>query len=172
MAKRKFCFINFTSAFAGCLCCSFFLRHPQRSTVLLTAIRKLLPFAHTSRRVRSVLSPRCGGAAARRAGLSPLHCEASISCRPVCFLKHTFPPIAPLALGCFPSSCGWIFSRGAKGGNLPVGRTHARNPTARPAVAQCLLRRGDLLFRPHDEGGPYAHHVHRRSPTHLRHQGH
>ena len=34
--------------------------------------------------------------------------------------------------------------RGAKGGNMPVGRTHARNATARPAVAQCLLRRGGL----------------------------
>ena len=27
---------------------------------------------------------------------------------------------------------------------MPVGRTHARNPTASPAVAQCLLRRGGL----------------------------
>ena len=27
---------------------------------------------------------------------------------------------------------------------MPVGRTHARNPTASPKVAQCLLRRGRL----------------------------
>ena len=27
-------------------------------------------------------------------------------------------------------------------------------------------------FRPHGGGGPHAHHVRRRSPTHLRHQGH
>ena len=53
------------------------------------------------RRVRSVLSPRCVGAAARRAGLSPLHCEAPLSRRPVCFLQHTFPPIGSLALGGF-----------------------------------------------------------------------
>ena len=27
---------------------------------------------------------------------------------------------------------------------MPVGRTHARNPTASPAVAHCLLMRGGL----------------------------
>ena len=27
---------------------------------------------------------------------------------------------------------------------MPVGRTHARNPTASPAVTQCLLMRGGL----------------------------
>ena len=27
---------------------------------------------------------------------------------------------------------------------MPVGRTHARNPTSSPAVAQCLLMRGRL----------------------------
>ena len=27
---------------------------------------------------------------------------------------------------------------------MPVGRTHARNPTSSPAVAQCLLMRGSL----------------------------
>ena len=37
-----------------------------------------------------------------------------------------------------------IVSQSANGVNLPVGRTHARNPTASPAVAQCLLRRGGL----------------------------
>ena len=59
---------------------------------------------------KGVLSPRCVGAAARRAGLSPLHCEAPLYCWPVCFLQHTFPPIGSLALGgFFPSSCGWIF---------------------------------------------------------------
>ena len=30
--------------------------------------------------------------------------------------------------------------RGAKGGNFPVGRTRARNPTANPAVTRGLLR--------------------------------
>ena len=39
---------------------------------------------------------------------------------------------------------GLYLFRGAKGGNLPVGRTHARNPTSSPAVAQCLLMRGGL----------------------------
>ena len=37
-----------------------------------------------------------------------------------------------------------VFSRGAKGGNFPVGRTHARNPTANLAVTRGLLRRGGL----------------------------
>ena len=41
----------------------------------------------------SELSPRCVGAAARRAGLSPSFCDAPISRRPVCFLMHTFPPL-------------------------------------------------------------------------------
>ncbi len=27
---------------------------------------------------------------------------------------------------------------------MPVGRTHARNPTASPEVTRCLLRRGGL----------------------------
>ena len=40
----------------------------------------------------SELSPRCVGAAARRAGLSPLFCDAPISRRPVCFLMHTLSP--------------------------------------------------------------------------------
>ena len=35
-------------------------------------------------------------------------------------------------------------SRGAKGGNSPVGRTPARDPTAKPEVGQGLLGRGDL----------------------------
>ena len=34
-------------------------------------------------------------------GLFPLHCDAPISRRPVCFLQHTFPPIGSLALGGF-----------------------------------------------------------------------
>ena len=33
-------------------------------------------------------------------------------------------------LGCGIARLG-LSSRGAKGGNLPVGRTHARNPTAK-----------------------------------------
>ena len=40
----------------------------------------------------SMLSPRCVGAAARRAGLSPLHCDAPISRWPVCLLQRTFTP--------------------------------------------------------------------------------
>ncbi len=53
-----------------------------------------------------MLSPRFVGAAARRAGLSPLFCEATISRRPVCLLQHTFPPIGSSKLGGFrvPSS--------------------------------------------------------------------
>ena len=49
----------------------------------------------------SELSPRCVGAAARRAGLSPLFCDAPISRRPVCFLMHTLPPFGPAELGGF-----------------------------------------------------------------------
>ena len=49
----------------------------------------------------SELSPRCMGAAARRAGLSPLFCDAPISRRPVCFLMHTLPPFGPAELGGF-----------------------------------------------------------------------
>ena len=57
---------------------------------------------HIAPRVRhSELSPRCVGAAARRAGLSPLHCDAPISRRPVCLLQHTFHPIGSLTLGGF-----------------------------------------------------------------------
>ena len=41
------------------------------------------------------------GAAARRAGLSPLFCDAPISRRPVCFLMHTLPPFGPAELGGF-----------------------------------------------------------------------
>ena len=41
--------------------------------------------------------------------------------------------------------------RGVKGGNPPVGRTRARNPTTSPTVAHCLLRG---MFRPHGEGKP------------------
>ena len=43
----------------------------------------------------SELSPRCVGAAARRAGLSPSLCDAPISRRPVCFLLHTLTPLDP-----------------------------------------------------------------------------
>ena len=49
----------------------------------------------------SVLGPRCVGAAARMAGLSPLLCEAPISRRPVCLLQHKFPPIGSSELGGF-----------------------------------------------------------------------
>ena len=49
----------------------------------------------------SELSPRCVGAAARRAGLSPSFCDAPISRRPVCFLMHTLPPFGPAELGGF-----------------------------------------------------------------------
>ena len=41
----------------------------------------------------SELSPRCVGAAARRADLSPSLCDAPISRRPVCFLLHTLTPL-------------------------------------------------------------------------------
>ena len=34
--------------------------------------------------------------------------------------------------------------RGAKGGNSPVGKTQARDPTARPKGGQDLLGKGDL----------------------------
>ena len=63
------------------------------------------------------------------------------------------------------------FLRGAKGEDFPAGRKRARNPTASLVVTRGLLRSGDL--------GPtvgavlmYAHHVRRRSPTPLQHQGH
>ena len=59
-------------------------------------------FPLLARRVRSFLSPRCVGVAARRAVLSLFHCEAPLSYRPVCFLQHTFPPFGSLALGGFP----------------------------------------------------------------------
>ena len=41
-------------------------------------------------------------------------------------------------------SRGAFFFRGAKGGDFPVGRTRARNPTANPAMTRGLLRRGGL----------------------------
>ena len=40
-------------------------------------------------------------------------------------------------------SLGFSF-RGAKGGKPPVGRTQARDPTAKPEVGRALLGRGDL----------------------------
>ena len=49
----------------------------------------------------SELSPRCVGAAARRAGLSPSFCDAPISRRPVCFLLHTLTPLGSAELGGF-----------------------------------------------------------------------
>ena len=49
----------------------------------------------------SELSPRCVGAAARRAGLSPSFCDAPISRRPVCFLRHTLTPLGSAELGGF-----------------------------------------------------------------------
>ena len=48
-----------------------------------------------------MLSPRFVGAVARRAGLSPPHCDAPISRRPVCLLQRTFTPFGSLALGGF-----------------------------------------------------------------------
>ena len=67
------------------------------------------------------------GAAARRAGLSPLQCDAPISRRPVCFLLHTHPPFGPVELGgFFPSSCGRIHS-------LPEFQFQDLSPLAFPA---------------------------------------
>ena len=37
-----------------------------------------------------------------------------------------------------------FFFGGAKGGNSPVGRTEARDPTAKPEVGRGLLGKGDL----------------------------
>ena len=36
-----------------------------------------------------------------------------------------------------------VSSRGAEGGSPPVGKTQARNPTAKPEVGQDLLGKGD-----------------------------
>ena len=47
------------------------------------------------------------GAAARRAGLSPIHCDAPISRRPVCFLLHTLTPLDPRNSEVFPEFL-WI----------------------------------------------------------------
>ena len=67
-----------------------------------------------------------------------------------------------------------VFSfRGVKGGDLPVGRTHAHIPTSSPIrpshTGIVLAHEGG--FRSRGEGGPRTHHVRRRSPMHWRPQG-
>ena len=44
---------------------------------------------------------------------------------------------------CFRTHWAYFF-RGAKGGNSPVGKTQARDPTAKPEVSRGLLGKGDL----------------------------
>ena len=113
----------------------------------------------------SELSPRCVGAAARRAGLSPFFCDAPISRRPVCFLMHTLPPFGPAELG------GFFLLEWLRGGTCPrEGRARAApQPVPRWPTA---FSGGERGFSPLEGGGPHAHHVRRRSPTHLRHRGH
>ena len=84
---------NTVSSRAAMHCTAIFSASCARvsSSSVISELRNSFP---SLREVRaegwSVLSPRCVGAAARRAGLSPLHCEAQLSCRPVCFLQHKF----------------------------------------------------------------------------------
>ena len=88
------------------------------------------------------------GAAARRAGLSPLLCGAPISRRPVCFLLHTHPPFGPEELGrFFPSSCGRILSlpefqiQDLSSLASPAGSSEKESAVAEPSPFEIFLSR-------------------------------
>ena len=103
----------------------------------------------------SELSPRCVGAAARRAGLSPLFSDAPISRRPVCFLMHTLSPFGPAELGgFFPGSRGRILSlpafqiQGLSSLASPAGSSEKESAVTEPSPFEIFLSRRWASYPP------------------------